>query len=540
MTYSTFVARLRRLSKTELIGKATMALWFLWNNEAKATDESEERVLGAVYLGRVAALAAACCSDLRPDNGLDDRALANLAGEMLAIHEPISDLQFKSTVEVPEFLDAFAKSKVFRKYNVDTHIAHSVIARASVVRTLRTQWDFRQAGIGGIVRSWEILSRLDRNHSGRIFERLSKYLNIHPRDFLRAGFFLYCIAQDAQSVGVINLSGKKLTGDVVDQFNLDHDAIELVAHRMARTCDEFREWHNQTISEFPELYRKFVPNPLVNSPLIKIDASFLKIPSAGRSYICPSPAHMIWRIQSSITDALRAMPSEREVGGENLQAELGECLSEYLLEFLASTCGRANVIELDDYFDSTSKHADFILVEGEVAIVIECKTSSGSTVAKSVVTPSAIVELWERLHDAYVQCATTVKSDIWRSHPSLSSVRRIASIVSFDEFLCPDGPAFNGFAQEVGILADIQLGLVEAISLRELEEFVGKLGITQLFTLIEQKWAAGRHADLLQTYYRSTQDQYRKQPINLAHQEKAAADLYPGLDIIKIIRAQVK
>jgi hypothetical protein len=310
---------------------------------------------------------------------------------------------------------------------------------------------------------------------------------------------------------------------------------------MARTCDEFSEWYEQANSQVHEFYRKFVPHPLVMSPLIKVDDSFKGAPSRGGIYICPSPNHIIWRIQASIIDAIRDLPVRvGSIAGENLKSELGDCLSDYLFDLLLKVCGKENVLKIDEHAGDKEKHADFILVDGEVAIVVECKTSLGSTLAKSVVAPSAIVNLWERLHDAYVQCATTIRSDIWKSHPRLLSVKKIASIVSFDEILCPDGPAFNGFAREAGVLADIQLELVEAISIREFEELIGTLGIAQLFTLIQQKWAANKHDELLDTYFRSTNAQYRKMPVSLAHLEKAEADLFPGIDIVKNISALLK
>jgi hypothetical protein len=70
--------------------------------------------------------------------------------------------------------------------------------------------------------------------------------------------------------------------------------------------------------------------------------------------------------------------------------------------------------------------------------------------------------------------------------PSLAKVKRFASIVCFDEAMCPDGAAFNDYGVNSGVFKALNLGPTEAVTL---EYLIGTFGAERLGNMILNKSA---------------------------------------------------
>jgi len=526
LTYAEIVDAISSIDKTEILLKASSALWHIWKHETPPPGREEDYELCRAYLGRIAAIAAGRCGSGSQLGNFGEAELIQLAGEFLGVTDAITDTVFFNQEEVPRFRDAIQNHDAFKNKIPSQDVLRGYAARLVFIRTLRSQWDFRSVSMNGVLRSWDIVGRLNSDHGGQVFERLKRTLNIELKDYVRAGFAILAVANN-KTPGVISGQELLIDSDVARVLNLDKDALLLVANRLSRSCVEFSEWHCDVMKSIPEPYRKYAPHPLVSSPLIRLDQTFRGWIDGEKGYLCPSPPHLLWKVQSSCVDAIRDLAP---TGGQNLMADLGECLSDYLCDFLSLVCGKENVVRLDDVSDNSKKHADFVVVVGELALVIESKTSLGSTLAKSIATPEDIVDVWARLHSAYRQCAHTINSDVWEKHSQLGKAKRFVSIVCFDEVFCPDGAAFNSFAVSCGIWGELGIGPVEAISLQDFEQFMSQLGPGQLGYIIQAKWYYKRHGDMLRSFIRS-------QNVELAvpsmeHLRAAAADLFPGFNML--------
>lgn len=528
--YDQYVAEVSKFDRTVLLLRASDILWQIWRNPSEPAGREHDYSLCRTYISRVVAIAAANCQNTDPPKAITESEFINLVHEYLGIVESVTDRNFFHQHEGPRFLKALQEHETFRNYVPPVAVLHAYASRLTVLRTLRAQWDYRAVSLFGIFRSWDIVSRLDKRHHGWIFDRLKKALNIEPRDYIRAGMALLASDMMSGQPGVI--IPRKLTVDkeVTDSLNLDAEALLFVANRLSQTCDDLELWHKTEVNPLPEPYRKYAPHPLVAQPLIRLDKGFRGWVDDEIGFLCPSPPHLVWNMQSACIEAIRKLPKYTPT--ENLMAELGSCLSDYLHDFLSTTCDPAAVVELDEDFKhqeqhQQEQHADFVVVAGDLALVIESKTSLGPTSAKSIVSPEDTVAIWSRMLRAYQQCAHTINSNIWSKSPSLAKAKRFVSIVCFDEAMCPDGAAFNDYGVRSGVFKALSLGPTEAVSLQDLENLLGTFGAERLGNMILNKWASDKHGDLLRTFAQSSApDTEISSPTK--HLRKAATELLPG------------
>ncbi|MCP3167709.1 hypothetical protein [Myxococcus qinghaiensis] len=531
LTYTALSDSIAQKDKTSTLLGASKALWHIWKHPTPPSGREDDYDICRAYLSRVASIAAGRCTTIEGGRASEPE-LINFAREFLGVTESITDPAFFTHTEIPRFTKALQNHEDFKNHIPPPDVVRGHAARLSFIRTLRSQWDFRSVDTKGIFRTWSIAKLLDNKYNGQLFERLRRVLNIELRDHLRAGM-VFLAAGDNTVPGTILEKSLTLDSELAKNLNLDTDALMLVATKISRNCQDFSTWQSEVISDYPEPYRKYVPHPLVALPLIQLDSSFTGWDKSKSGFLCPSPAHLLWRIQSSCIDAISNLAPE---SGQNVRADLGECLSSYIHSFLSATCGKDNVTSLDELYkanDDKRKHADFIVMTGDTAIIIESKTSLGSTSAKSVITPEDLVEVWSRIHSAYRQCAHTINSDIWTKTPRLSRAKKFISVTCFDELFCPDGAAFNDFAVRSGIDKALGLGATEAISLQDLEALMEGLGPAQLAQLIQKKWDSGQHGIMLNTFIAS--EEPRMSPPSLAHLQPASEELFPGFNMLKLV-----
>ncbi|RYZ42963.1 MAG: hypothetical protein EOO71_05565 [Myxococcaceae bacterium] len=524
LTYTQFTDELLKYDKLAILQAASSILWQIWRKPNAPPGRENDYELCRTYASRIAVIKAASGKSSSSPRPISEPEFIKLVHEYLGIHEPLTDHSFFKSHEGPEFLNALQAHEAFKNFVPPVDVLHGYTSRLTILRTLRSQWDYRSASPTGIFRSWEIVSRLNKQHHGQIFDRLKATLNIDPKDYVRAGMVLLSSGNMYNHLGLMIPQELVLSKDVADTLNLDAEAVHFVASRLAQRCDDLEQWHQSEVNALPEQYRKYAPHPLVARPLIQIDSSLGNWSGKGTGYLCPSPAHLVWRMQSACIDAIRLLP--KSTPSENLMSDLGACLSSYLHEFLSTTLTSSRVVNLDSIGDQQEKHADFLIIAGDLALIIESKTSLGPTSAKSTISPTDTVNVWGRMLRAYQQCAHTIKSGVW-STLSSTSVKRFASIVCFDENMCPEGAVFNDFGTNSGLFASLSLGPTEAVSMQELEDLLGTFGAEKLGELIISKWAQGKQGDMLRAFANSSKQALEIDSPSL-HLRNAENEIFPG------------
>ncbi|NPD22046.1 hypothetical protein [Corallococcus exiguus] len=530
--YTEFVSTVAQANRTEILKAISRVLWHIWNHNAPPQGRESEYELCRAYLSRIAAIAAGKSQATGGEENIGERILIELAGRFSAITESITDDNFFTQEELPRFENAIKNHEIFKHGILDQAFIRGHAARLTIIRIMRSQWDFRGVQPKGLLRAWDIANRLDDWHELQILPRLRRNLNIELKDFLRAGFAILTAGNSA-TPGFITENFLRCDSEVANKLNLDKDALLLVADRMSRSFNEFLNWNNEVVAQFPDPYRKYASHPLVSSPLIRLDSTFEDLAADERAFLCPSASHLLWRIQSSAIDSICNLKYADEI---DIRADLGEAISEYLFDFLVLTCGKENVIDLDEIYgdkkrkkgkrNNQKKHADYVVMAGTLAIVIESKTSIGSSLAKSIASPEEVVDAWSRIYSAYRQCAHTINGDIWTKNAVLAKAKQFVSIVCFDELICPEGAAFNDYAVASGIWKDLNIGCAEVMSLQELEDFTSRLGPAQLGFLIQAKWFRKKHAAMFHSFISG--ENVKLGPPRADHLRPASEALFPG------------
>lgn len=493
-TYEEFVRRLRRYTRTSLLDAGTATGWKAWSGSTVARSEHvrtwREEHLCRAYAGRVTAIAAAEANEHR-DTAAGGEDVARLVHDFLAIQDPLCEPSCfeKECAELAERLEAVAE---FHGRFADRQQIVYAATMLSMNRLARSQWEFRTGTTESLARTWFILKELDSRYGTN--DRLKAVLMAHPRDVLRAGFGLLAIAgADEARAGRINLAEWRVSSDVATRLDLDIDALRQVASRFSWSCTEFRTWHNAVRRSTAEPYRKYVPHPLAEKPLIRLDPSFRGVGDERDCYLVPSPDHVLEHTRAVCIEAMRQL----EIDGVNLLGELGPATEAYLEMMLKTVCGEENVLRIPASGDG--KAADFFVAAGDLGLVIESKRALGSSWDKDLLTPASVVAIWRKLFEAYSQCAASARRKPWKQTLRFSHIDEVVCVVTLDDVLAADGATFNQLASKAGIIRDLGLGAIEPLSVSDLSDHLMRLGPVHLTEIIKKKWADGKHDHLLHT-----------------------------------------
>jgi hypothetical protein len=445
----------------------------------------------------IAAIGLAVCNDNRDRRTPTELEMRALANDLLGVRSPISDEAFHQA-ELQSLDRALRASAYFATVATTADGLRAVYAFISVARDLRAQWSFRANSPVGLLRAWATAVHLDARVPG-FLEQLSAQWQIGLRDLLRCCAGLLTLAgSDDRTLGAFSLNS--LGTEDVEPFGISLDALRLVANRIGQPASYFNGWYRQRALTQPNSLRKYVPQPLVAEPLVTIDKSLKKYEAPRHSYLCPSPSHLVWRTQSIVVDGARSLG---ETWNPALKTEIGHAVSHYLGDVLVAICGRESVVDLDEVFgDAAPTHADFAVLLGNTAIIIESKTSLGTAAGKSIITPADYVESWERIWKAYLQCAHTPSAAKFRADRRLAGLTSFVYLVTFEEQMCVEAAALNAVAQVEGLFAAKRFTRAEAITIQELEDALVVYGPQRLAAEVAAKWDAGRHGDLLTAHLR--------------------------------------
>lgn len=479
----------------------------------------------------ITTLGVAVCQDARDRKEPDERDMRALANDLMGVRIPIS-IENDRRSEIEELGRSLRQSASFASLAPNDDSLRAIHGYISYARELRAQWSFRAVTPVGLLRAWATACQLEIRVPG-FLNRFAAQWNIGLRDLLRCCSGLLALgSNDPKTLGAFPL--QNIGTEEVEPFGIDIDALRLVARRLGQAPSYFHSWYRREVLSYKDSHRKYVPHPLVREPLISIDSSLKRYDAPPHSYLCPSPAHLVWKTQTLVADTARVLG---ETWNPALKPEMGHALSSVAREMLVAVCGVESVVDLDAVFGSSAgTHADFAVVTGTTAIVIESTTSLGSAEGKSVITPSQYVESWRRIWEAILQCVRTPRASEFRSDPRLVGVTDFVYLVTFEEQMCVEAAALNSVGVADGLFEAEGVEHAEATTLQELEDALVVYGPSKLFEIIVGKWRARRHGDLLSAYLRAC-----PRPgvpfSNRAHLERYSEELFGSQRLLDAIRA---
>jgi hypothetical protein len=523
MRYSEFVERVASFRASSVTDTCAYILWDQFGQRFSAAENQDIALLRA-FGGRIAVIAATHGEESTPKlaRGGD---LFRLSHEFLEVDDGALEEAFQAE-ERRKLFECWTRSSVLGEYRLtDRCLAEATLAR-TVMRMMRSQWDLTNAHSHALPRAWELIRRVQRRTPTLDpIGYLKRALAMEPQAFLRTAYLLF--AMNARDHGRLDFRGAQLSDKFPESWDIRNDDLLLVAERMSIHADDLRRWEHEVVTPLPDAFRKYAPLPLPRFPLIQRREQ-VAAPAALRGrYVTPCPGSAQLALQNACVQLLREAPP---AGSKSHAVELGHALEGYLYDFLVTVAGRENVLRVDSIARDT-RRADMIVAVGSKAFVIESKSLLGSSTAKAIAEAHDSVEIWEKIHGAYEQCACTVRDDaLWRASPRLSSVTDVASLVCFDEVLCIEGTAFNALSACAGISERLGVNRIETVTVQYLESVISWYGLERLFDLITEKWASGKQGDDLTAFIANKkQGPSRKQGRTPPHLAPAFNELFPGL-----------
>ncbi len=522
MRYSEFVARVRRFRSSSVIELCAHILWDLWAHGFGGADQQDVALLRA-FGGRIAVIAATTDGSAGDEPRGGD--LFRLAHEFLEVDEGALDDEFQAE-ERRRLLECWARSAPLSRYELRDDRLHSATLARTIGRMMRAQWDLTQPHSHALPRAWELIRRVQQRVPGLDpVGYLKRALRMEPQVFLRAAYLLF--AMNVQARGRLDLVAARLEDGIRERWGIDEESLLFVAERLSIHAEDLRRWELGVVAHLPDAYRKYAPSPLALFPLIqKREEVAAPVAQRGR-YVTPCPGSAQLAMQNVCLHLLREAPT---TNSGSHPVELGHALEDYLHDFLVGVVGRENVLRIDS-IASGRKRADLIVVLGTKAFVIECKSLLGSSNAKSVGEAKESVEIWEKIHGAYEQCARTVNDQVlWRGHPRLANVTEVVCLVCFDEVLCIEGTAFNMLAACAGITQRLRVNRIETVTVQYLESVISRYGVERLFGLVTEKWTAGKQGDDLTAFIANKGERAQRKLGRIPpHLVEAFNEILPGL-----------
>lgn len=520
--YSEFQERVRRFRGDSLIDLCAYILWDLWSRELAGFDSQDVALLRA-YGGRISIIAATGEGAGRDEPRGGD--LFRLAHEFLEVEEGTLEDEFQQN-ERHLLLQAWTKSQVLSQYELNEQCLREAMIARTLLRMMRSQWDITQADYNSVPRAWDLIRRVQgKSASLDPIGYLRRALRVEPEVLLRGAFLLFSL--NVSGHGRLDLRRATVDGKLPATWNLDHEALALVAERLSIHREDLLRWEEEVVTQLPDALRKYAPSPLALFPMIQRRGRAAAPMGERGEYVNPCPGSALLAMQNVLLHALRDAES---TSAGPFSVELGHALEDYLYEFFISVAGRENVIRVDE-LGKLTRRADIIVIAGTRAIVVECKSLLGSATAKSVGSAAESVSIWEKIHGAYEQCARTARDPaIWRADPRLTQVTDVVSIVCFDEILCLEGTAFNALAACAGITERLGIQRIETVTLQYLERMIGRYGVEWMIEMITAKWKEGRQGDDLTAFIaHRVAGPPSKVGRTPAHLLEAFRDLFPGL-----------
>lgn len=302
-------------------------------------------------------------------------------------------------------------------------------------------------------------------------------------------------------------------------------SLARVIGAISQTQEDFRRERQSTAQENPAL-RKFDYNPLLARPLVQI----------GREYYAPAPSLILLWATQGIAYRLSDCARNEEKDGHFGKA-FGRAFEDYVDSILRAS-GRSYIRECTIRVGKQRcKTADFILVEGNRALIFDCKTRR-ATVKHRCGVLDAIERDYEEIVKGLKQ---TMQTEKWirdgilslSAHPELAGVTNFSpAVVTYgDYYLANSALMRRSVADRLGTTMDYCV-----FSGRELELMLKNIGEGQLIPFINTKTSHTNDMDQDQLLIPSLFEDYLRHQLT----EQGAKLIDPCAEINRNILIKLK
>ncbi len=383
-----FIKHLRRFSRQTIVHSGKNLLWDSFRNQDFKKRYSKKIPLLQAYGPRIIMLALARATQWR-NLSCDKDDFFNLCAAYLHIPTSISDPEFLNTeadaiISILE-RDASSDQNIASNF-LDPEAVSSACRGAFISRGVAMQHQAFNAGIEEFFRDALIIKMIDERTSGQASYVIEQKFGISLMQLLRAVWSLLVLGLAGVNDGEIDLNQHKFLADLVDRLKINVEICCSVAGIISFKESEIgAQWLDAKVLKEHNYYQPFYPDPLFNTPIIKLDQN--KITD---KYLIPSPVIFLRGFRQSVFSLIYKEAARR---GE-MGAAIGDAIEEQIFSVLKFIFGQDCVSRLS----GEGKHADFVISLDTVTLVIEVKTSVASIAERSVMNASHVAKMWNRLH----------------------------------------------------------------------------------------------------------------------------------------------
>lgn len=254
---------------------------------------------------------------------------------------------------------------------------------ALALRLVNQQFPLQEKPFYGFSRSIALYSQLSANRKlpdGRsIKEAFGTLYRMDVLDFIMLGFLLYAVS---------NTDTPKFTlSNIVDgRGGFEEEDVNVVLSRISADRKLFSNVHELTRAR-DRAYTKYEFNPLLKYPIVAFESD----------YLAPVPDLLLDRVTQGIY--YDGLDNFREEGHRNdFAANFGYVFEDYVGELLKAEYGPENVTHEPEYGGRDNMRGpDWIVIDGDDLLAIECRTSRLSLRTKSLGDVEALPEELRRI-----------------------------------------------------------------------------------------------------------------------------------------------
>lgn len=393
LTYKEFIQKIRNFSRSSVLEISSRLAWSAWNRPKEVREEryfQNSLYMYRAYCGRIAAIAAAVCNDFRSTD-VTNYDIEKLCQSYLSIQEPIlNEINYQQTDVLP-LQSYLAGSELFHDILIDIGLIDFCARLLTPIRHLQSQHDssLSSDSIHTTIRNYAILLQYLKLRDEGFNNTYLMRLGIEPSNILKIGLLI--IAGAEKKSGLIVIGENILSNNIKRQTGLDYDALLVMANRFSRDFNGFRSWHEMVLRMNP-LLSKYVPHPLLETPLIKM---------ASNKFALPSPWHLMEKIKYSLWEPITQ---------QDQMDLIGTAFKNYFDKAIRIILPNALVIDLDQLKClKGKKRGDYLLHQSGRGLIVELKRSVGSYSGSAISEPKDVVEFCERIGSALMQCGHTLK-----------------------------------------------------------------------------------------------------------------------------------
>lgn len=456
-----FIDEMSEYSKQSIVSTGTTLMWWLYKNRSTANRTPERSKIIEFYGPKVIILALTN-TYIYKSTRANERIFHNLCSDYLALSNKLLDDHVVDS-EVRRIMTELSdNSDIPNEYITLEHVRSSYI-HIFMSRLLRSQNWGLGVSINTLINSYKVYKALEREEN--VANLVRNIYQIDAIDFFRNSYMLFAYA-NSRGNAIIDFQHLEVNDDITELLNVNKQTCLLVASKISFDETKLNSWYQNEVLGELEIYQEYVPHPLHMHPIIHLDRD-----SEYTKFLLPFPQTFVRSLSNSFFSRILA-------NNNDLLSTFGNIIENEILLSLQHIFGEENVNKIEEEGQMV---ADFHIALPQSDLIVEAKSDLGSFYSQSVMSPSEIVPLWNRLYKATQQCASSMNN-------LKETDRPIFGIILIGDHAISEAIPFQIFAKISGVYDDLEIKGIDYLSWETIENTLSTTSISKFEESFVAKW----------------------------------------------------